>query len=255
MNRLFDARVADNIKIGSLFGLISLTPLYEIIPPQAGQFFMLEPAKGYDPLLKRPFSVFRHSDGILQFLYRIRGKGTRCISEFCKGDVLQLLGPLGNSYPLPSGDFIVLAGGIGIASLFSLLEQHPGKSHVYCGSRNREELLMLEDISRLAKEVCITTDDGSTGRAGLITEPLREFISSATFSGSPMPIYACGPNPMLKTLSEITGGKKVECHVSLEEVMACGVGACLGCVCKTKSGYSRICREGPVFRIEDIVWD
>jgi len=255
LSRLFDARVADNLKISGLFGLISLFPLSDICAPQAGQFFMLEAAKGYDPLLKRPLSIFRYNDGIIQFLYRIRGKGTKCISELRKDDVVQLLGPLGNCYPQPSGDFIVLAGGIGIASVFSLFEKYPGRAYVYCGSRNCEELLMLEDIKRLAKEVCVTTDDGSVCRAGLITEPFREFIESAAFSNNPLPIYACGPNPMLQVLSTIISDKKLECHVSLEEVMACGVGACLGCVCKTKSGYSRICKEGPVFKIEDIVWD
>jgi dihydroorotate dehydrogenase electron transfer subunit len=252
---LFDARVTDNGQIADLFGLISLTPLSDIYTPQAGQFFMLEAARGFEPLLKRPFSIFRYSDEGLQFLYRIRGKGTRCISKLRKDDVLQVLGPLGNTYPPPSGDFIVLAGGIGIASVYPLLERYPGRSYVYCGSRSCDELLMFDEIKRLSKEVCVTTDDGSFCRSGLITEPFREFIESAAFTGSPLPIYACGPTPMLKVLSDIIEENKLECYVSLEEVMACGVGACLGCVCKTTSGYRRICKEGPVFKIGDIVWE
>lgn len=255
MSKLFEARVEDNVRVAESVNLITLSPLSGVTAPGPGQFFMLSSGFGSDPLLKRPFSIFRTSNGNLQFLYRIRGKGTLCISNYKKGDIAQLLGPLGNSWPNPSGEFILLAGGIGIASVYSLLETYPQKAQVFCGYRNCDELLMLEDINRLAKKVSVTTDDGSYCRAGLITEPFREFIESAHFSENPAPVYACGPNPMLRELSVIIKGKKVTCYVSLEEVMACGVGACLGCVCKTSSGYTRICKEGPVFNIEDIVWE
>jgi dihydroorotate dehydrogenase electron transfer subunit len=220
-----------------------------------GQFFMLEAAKSYDPLLKRPFSLFRYRDGIIQFLYRIRGKGTKCISDLKMDSVLQMLGPLGNSYPAPAGDFIILSGGIGLASVFSLLDKYPGRAHIFCGARNCDELLMLDEAEKLAKELCVTTDDGTHCRKGLITEPLKEFIESDIFKKNPLPIYACGPAPMLKELSEIIAGKGLTCFVSLEEVMACGIGACLGCVTKTVTGYKRVCKEGPVFNIEEIIWD
>lgn len=255
MNRFFNARVEDNVRVSGLVNLITLTPLSEIRSPQEGQFFMLGAAAGNGPLLKRPFSVFRYREGRLQFLYRIRGKGTECISRYRQADIVQLIGPIGNSWPGPAADFVVVAGGIGIASVFSLIENHPGKAHVFCGARNCDDIFMSEDINKLAKDVSWTTDDASYCRSGLITEPLKEFMDSAAFKGNNLPIYACGPKPMLKTLADMIRGKKLVCHVSLEEVMACGVGACLGCVCKTSSGYTRICKEGPVFNIEDIVWE
>lgn len=254
MNRLFDARVIDNISVGSLFKIISVRPLSQMQTPEAGQFYMLEAGKTYDPLLKRPFSLFRYQDGVLQFLYRIRGKGTACMADIKAGEAVQLLGPLGNAYPVPEGDFIVMSGGIGIASLFSLLEKYPGRAHVYFGARSSDELLMLDEVMALAQDVFITTDDGSAGRKGLVTEPLKEFIESEEFIKSPLPIYTCGPNPMLKELARIIDGRGLTCYASLEEVMACGVGACLGCVTKTTIGYKRVCKEGPVFKLEDIVW-
>jgi dihydroorotate dehydrogenase electron transfer subunit len=197
---------------------------------------MLQTARTNDPLLKRPFSLFRYQEGILKFLYRIRGKGTECLAA------------------VKAGDFLVVSGGIGIASLFMLLEKYKQRANLFCGARNCDELLMLDAAKALAKDVCITTDDGTACRKGLITEPFKDFIESSPFVKNPLPIYSCGPIPMLRELAGIVAGRGLACYVSLEEVMACGVGACLGCVTKTTAGYKRVCKEGPVFRIEDIVW-
>ena len=112
----------------------------------------------------------------------------------------------------------------------------------------------MDEAKAFAKDVCITTDDGTVCRKGLVTEPLKDFIESAVFRNEPLPIYACGPTPMLRELARTVEGKDLTCYVSLEEVMACGVGACLGCVTSTTDGYKRVCKEGPVFRIEDIIW-
>ncbi len=246
--------MAENVRVNKFFRIISLQPLSGMLSPEPGQFFMLQAGKTNDPLLKRPLSLFRCRDGMLQFLYRIRGKGTVCLSEMRGGDVLQLLGPLGNGYPAPENDFIAVTGGIGIASLFPLLEKHPGKAYLFCGARNCDELLMLDEAKYFAKDVCATTDDGTVCRKGLITEPFMEFIDSDTFAGKPMPVYACGPVPMMREMAKIVEGRDMTCYISLEEVMACGLGACLGCVARTSSGYKRVCKEGPVFRIEDIIW-
>jgi dihydroorotate dehydrogenase electron transfer subunit len=114
---------------------------------------------------------------------------------------------------------------------------------------------MLDEARVLAKEVFLTTDDGSAYRKGLITGPLKEHIESAVFINKPLPIYTCGPIPMLKQIACILNGSGLNCSASLEEVMACGVGACLGCVVMTTSGYKRVCKEGPVFNIKDIIWE
>jgi dihydroorotate dehydrogenase electron transfer subunit len=238
-----------------MFSLITVEPLARIQEPREGQFFMLEAVKTYDPLLKRPFSMFLYREEKLQFLYRIRGKGTDCLSVLKKEDFIQLLGPLGNSYPEPEGDYIVAAGGIGIASVFSVINKYPGRAYLYFGARNRDELVMLDAVGKIAKEVHVTTDDGSFGRKGFVTESLREFMDSTAFAEAPVPVYACGPVPMLKEISGIIVNKGITCHASLEEVMACGIGACLGCVAKTRDGYKRVCKEGPVFNIRDIVWE
>lgn len=254
MKKLFEAQVAANVLVRGPFKILSLQPLSDIITPEPGQFFMLQTAKANDPFLKRPFSLFRYQGGLLQFLYRIRGKGTACLSDAKAGDILQLIGPLGKAYLPPEGDFIAVSGGIGIASLFMLLEKYKKKAYLFYGARNCDELLMLDEVKALAKDVCITTDDGTACSKGLITEPFKDFIASSSFMENPLPIYSCGPIPMLKELAAIVDGGGLTCYASLEEVMACGVGACLGCVTKTKTGYNRVCKEGPVFKIEDIVW-
>jgi dihydroorotate dehydrogenase electron transfer subunit len=254
LSRFFNATVVGNTSISSLFKIMSVRPLSEMNIPEAGQFFMLQTGRTHDPLLKRPFSLFRYQNGILQFLYRIRGKGTACMADIKAGETLQILGPLGNAYPVPAGDFMAVSGGIGIASLFSLLQKYPKKAYLFYGARNCDELLMLEEAKALAKDVCITTDDGTLGKKGLITGPLKEHIESAVFAKKPSPIYTCGQTPMLKETASILNGRGLSCFASLEEVMACGVGACLGCVVKTTSGHKRVCKEGPVFNIEDIVW-
>ena len=178
MNRLFDAQVVDNVLVNGPFKLLSVRPLSDIFIPEPGRFFMLQTARTNDPLLKRPFSLFRYQEGILKFLYRIRGKGTECLAAVKAGDIIQLLGPLGNAYPSPEGDFLVVSGGIGIASLFMLLEKYKQRANLFCGARNCDELLMLDAAKALAKDVCITTDDGTACRKGLITEPFKDFIES-----------------------------------------------------------------------------
>lgn len=268
MNRYFKAQVAGNISVNRQFKLLSIYPLSEIVIPQAGQFYMIQAGDTYDPLLKRPFSIFRQEDNTLQFLYRIRGKGTLYLSNVKKGDTLDLIGPLGNGYPVPKGDFIAVVGGIGIASLYALIEQHKNRAHAFYGARNKDELLMLNEVSKFSKKICITTDDGSAGKQGLITTPLKVFLRN-----NHLPIYTCGSMPMLKTIFNIIKDTELKCYASLEENMACGIGACLGCVVKARSesasggsgvrskdkknltAYKRICKEGPVFDLRDIVWE
>lgn len=222
---------------------------------------MLQTGSTFDPLLKRPFSIFYCSDKEISFLYRIRGKGTLSLSTLKRGDVINVIGPLGNGYLQPEDDFIAVAGGIGIASLYSLLKNNPKKAYLFYGARNRDELVMLDELKSLSKEMFITTDDGSEGKRGLITDVLKLFLKNES-KRRILSIYACGPNPMLKELHRIIKGVDVKCYVSLEEYMACGIGACIGCVIKVRTDvegqkwtYKRVCKEGPVFDIRDIVWE
>lgn len=253
MSKYFTAEITGNRFLNKYFKLLGLRSDEGPMLPEPGQFYMLQAGNTCDPLLKRPFSIFKQEENSLQFLYRVRGKGTRSLALMKEGDTLQVLGPLGNSYPLPEGDFIAVAGGIGLASLLPLLARCPAKAHFFYGARNRDELVMAVEAELLAKDMVIATDDGSAGRNGLITGALSDYLSSHPGT-SALPVYACGPAPMLKALHRVIAEKGMRCYVSLEEHMACGVGACLGCVVKTTSGYKRVCKEGPVFDMEDIVW-
>lgn len=261
-NKYFKADVTGNISLNKRFKLLSLSPLSIVKVPEPGQFYMLQAGDTYDPLLKRPFSVFGYEDNMLKFLYGIRGKGTQAISGLKSGDAINLIGPLGNSYPEPHGDFIAVAGGIGIASLLPFLERFKNKAYLFYGARNKDELIMINEARALSKEMFIATDDGSKGSKGLITEILKDSLFITHYS---LPIYACGPVPMMRALAQIIEGKDIKCYVSLEEHMACGVGACLGCAVKIRSQnteakiqtwtYKRVCKEGPVFGIEEIAWE
>lgn len=253
MSKYFTAEITGNRPLNKYFRLLGLRSAHGLMLPGPGQFYMLQAGNTSDPLLKRPFSVFKQDENSLQFLYRVRGKGTRSLALMNEGDTLQVLGPLGNSYPLPEKDFIAVAGGIGFASLLPLLARCPGKAHFFYGARNSDELVMAVEAELMARDMVVATDNGSAGRKGLITGALEDYLSS--HSGGPaLPVYACGPASMLKALRRIVAEKGMRCYVSLEEHMACGVGACLGCVVRTTSGYKRVCKEGPVFDMEDIVW-
>ncbi|MCX8030679.1 MAG: dihydroorotate dehydrogenase electron transfer subunit [Thermodesulfovibrionales bacterium] len=260
MNKFFPAKAIESVCIGKNFHFLRLTPLEEIILPIYGQFYMLQCGETYDPLLKRPFSIFDYDATYLEFLFRVKGKGTSLLSQTKKGQLVYLLGPLGNGYPQPPGDFIVVAGGIGIASLMPLLKFHQKRAILFYGARNSDELVMRDRVSEMAKHYYFSTDDGSIGQQGLITDLFFNFLDS-NGNLTNLPVYACGSTPMLKTLREITEKYHIICYASVEEYMACGIGACLGCVIKIKnyddiSGfqYSRVCKEGPVFALKDIFW-
>ena len=217
---------------------------------------MIEVNKGTDPLLKRAFSLFRKTDEGLQILYRVRGKGTGILRNMKEGTVLDMLGPLGNFYPMPPEDKtpLVIAGGIGIASVFSLVERLADRAIVFYGARTKDDLLMSKEVKDYAKEVIVSTDDGSAGLKGTAADALQTFLSSRSSSPSHFCIYACGPQPLLKSLSQIAKEYRIRAYVSMEEHMACGIGACLGCVVKTYEGYKRVCKEGPVMNAMEIVW-
>jgi dihydroorotate dehydrogenase electron transfer subunit len=167
---------------------------------------------------------------------------------------IQIIGPLGKGYPNPArGDTpLLIAGGIGVASLFPLAERLRGKICFMYGARCRNDLLFLDQMEGIGNELLTCTDDCSFGRGGKVTDILSSFLDSS--KNVPYVLYACGPKPMLSAVAEIAARKRMNGFVSLEENMACGFGACMGCAVKTIRGYKRVCKEGPVFPIEDIVW-
>lgn len=272
MSRYFKAKIADNIPLNKDYNLLTLLPQTNTIEAKPGQFYMIgcassietspEPSlcKGMsDPLLKRPFSLFRRTEKGFQILYRIKGRGTAIIRNMKPGSVVDVLGPLGNSYPMPSPQktAFILAGGLGIASVFFLAERivsSGGDARIYYGARTETDLLMVEDLRLTAGKLIISTDDGSCGEQGCVTDVFGAFLARYTDSGSAGVVYACGPQKMLEAVSGIARERGIEAYISVEERMACGIGACLGCVVRTVKGYKRVCREGPVFRAEEILW-
>lgn len=260
MPKYFPAEIVNNLPLDTHFNIIALRPLLETIEPNPGQFYMLQASDSLDPLLKRPLSIFDFRDDQLYFLFRKRGKGTNYLSRLKKGEIIRLIGPLGNGWPQPEGEFIAIAGGIGIASLMFLLKKYKDKGILFYGARNSKELLMLEEVSNLVKDYFISTDDGSLGHRCLVSELFVRVLESRHFDRN-LPLYCCGSTPMLKTFSKIVQENNLTCYVSVEEYMACGVGACLGCVIRLTNeneggfSYKTVCKDGPIFSLREILWD
>lgn len=261
LSRYFRAEIKENLPLNKNHNFLTLTNLGLMDEPLPGQFYMAEVNRGLDPLLKRAFSLFRRIPQGIQIMYRIHGKGTSLLRTMKEGTVISMLGPLGNGYPFPEDGQtpIVIAGGIGIASLFSLIEKLYGRAYIIYGARSKEELFLLDELKNMSKGLFVCTDDGTYGERGNVINLLCHFftVHDPRFTNSL--IYACGPKPMLQEVSRVASEQKIRTYLSLEEHMACGIGACLGCVVKTKSlsqnfKYQRVCKEGPVFNAEDIIW-
>ena len=256
MYRIFTAKVTDNIPLNRKNYLLTVEPLEQSIEPKPGQFYMIQTGNSLDPLLKRPFSYFRRSPGAIQFLYTVKGKGTAKMQALRAGSEMQVIGPLGTGYPVPGKGTtpLLIAGGIGIASLFSLAECCADKPYLIYGARCKNDILILNELEQLGCELVTCTDDCSFGKEGKVTDILTNFLSSPESKSTSYTIYACGPRPMLAAVSRIAMANRIRGFVSLEENMACGFGACLGCAVQTAKGYRRVCKEGPVFPLEEIVW-
>ncbi|MCD8324189.1 MAG: dihydroorotate dehydrogenase electron transfer subunit [Clostridiales bacterium] len=204
-------------------------------------------------LLPRPISICEIDRGrsAIRMVYRIAGKGTAEFSAKQKGDTIRVIGPLGNGYTLKKKKAFLIGGGIGIPPMLELAKQLDCEKQIILGYRD-SHLFLMEEFQRQGK-VYIATEDGSVGTKGNVLDAVREKGLSADI------IYACGPTPMLRALKEYAKETGAECYISLEERMACGIGACLACVCQSTEvdGHSnvhnkRICKEGPVFEAGEV---
>jgi len=193
----------------------------------------------------------------------VLGEGTEMLSRKKPGEDLDIIGPLGNGFEYRTAKHlpILVAGGMGIAPLIFLAEKlvelktkkAKRKTLVLLGARTKSQILCEKEFKNLGCEVRVATDDGSRGFKGKVTELLKKFLPLA-ISNKPLAIYACGPRPMLKEISQVSKKYKISAEISLEEHLACGIGACFGCVVKTKNGFQRVCKEGPVFNADKIIW-
>jgi len=211
-----------------------------------GQFFMLKTTDN-SFLLPRPISINDVNGNIVSFLYRIEGQGTKKISSLSKNDELQLFGPLGNGFDLDKlkGKVAIIGGGIGIAPLLYLCKLLGKKADVYLGYKDRENMYIIDEFKSFAGRCVIVTEDGSFGEKGFVTD----YVDYDEYDV----VVTCGPEIMMKRIANICKDKKIKCYVSLERRMACGIGACLGCTVKTKTGNKRACKEGPVFDSEELI--
>jgi dihydroorotate dehydrogenase electron transfer subunit len=256
LSRYFNSSIIENTPLNPDHNLLTLSLPAGITEPLPGQFYMVEVNKGNDPLLKRAFSLFRRTSEGFQLLYRIKGRGTSLLREMKKSSSVEILGPLGNHYPEPEpGQLpLVIAGGIGIASVFPFLEKYAGRAVLFYGARSRNEIFMLDELKKISREAIISTDDGSMGTKGNSVALLVRYLAENRADSFRHALYACGPHPMLRAVSGVAASENITAYISMEENMACGLGACLGCVVKTRAGYRRVCKEGPVFRSDEITW-
>ena len=252
---VFNKRVASNT---FFMGLRSSEIAAEARP---GQFVMLKVGRGMDPLLRRPFSICGiREENLILILYRIVGQGTRIMCNARVGESLSVLGPLGNGFEMPhKGDMpILVAGGMGIAPLIFLASiMEPGSFSFFAGFGSAKEVVATDEVGSSEVDLSISTDDGSAGHRGLVTELLENRLTG--FDGKTNPVlFACGPLPMLKEVAAISFDKDIPCQVSLEASMACGLGACQGCAIRRSSeqaiAYYNVCQDGPVFDVNVLDW-
>lgn len=219
---------------------------------KAGQFVSVYCNDG-TKLLPRPISIceINKEEKALRLVYRVAGGGTAEFSQMKAGETLRILGPLGNGFPLGEKSAFLIGGGIGIPPMLELAKELNCEKQIVVGYRNNE--LFLADELKKYGEVIVSTEDGSVGTKGNVLDAIRENGLKADV------IYACGPTPMLRALKQYAAENGIECWISMEERMACGIGACLACVCKSKDkdhhtnvNNKRICKEGPVFRAEEV---
>ena len=218
-----------------------------------GQFISIKLGDNSQPLLRRPFSIHGVCLNSIEILYEVLGEGTRLLSGQKKGDVLDVIGPLGNGFELVKQQSIIVAGGMGVAPLAFLAQKLKVAPLVIIGARAKDGILCEKEFKKLGCDVKIATDDGSAGFKGRVTDLLQDILRK-THNTKYITLYACGPKLMLREIARVCSGNKISGQLSLEAHMACGIGACLGCVVKTSDGFKRVCKDGPVFTSQEIIW-
>ena len=228
---------------------------------KSGQFLEIRVTDQVEPFLRRPISIYNldKESGILEFIFQVKGKGTKILAQKQEGELIDIIGPLGNGIFEYSKyqNLAIIGGGIGIFPLYELAKEAKldGKNvNTYLGFRNKEFVTLEEEFKNVSTNLCIATDDGSYGKNGFAINFLKEDIENGKIDS----IFACGPMPMLRAVKALATEKNIPCQVSLEEKMGCGIGVCLGCVVKTAESssespeYKHVCKAGPVFEAGEV---
>ncbi len=225
-----------------------------------GQFLEIKVSKGIVPFLKRPISIYNvdKQKEIVEFIFQVKGEGTKTLSETNIGEEIEIMGPLGNGTfeILKDKKVAILGGGIGVFPLYELAKNlKESEVNIYLGFRNKEMVVLENEFKNVSNHLIIATDDGSYGIHGFAIDELKKDLEEKQIDF----LYACGPLPMLKAIRELSIEKNIPCQISLEQRMACGLGVCLGCaVKKTKENledefaYSHVCKDGPVFDAREV---
>jgi len=232
-----------------------------------GQFVMVKASDKGNPLLRRPFSIHQTtSNGAIQLLIKVLGRGTGYLARQKNGDMLEVLGPLGQGFTLnnQATKVCVVGGGVGVAPLYFLVKEllrikSAAQIKVLLGSATAKELVGFnDDFANLGTIPLLATDDGTLGHHGFVTDLLPEEL----LEEDSCQVYACGPKPMMSKIAKLCAERNRPCQVSLETVMACGISACLGCTIKSSQAkmassgrpYLHVCKDGPVFNTGDVAW-
>jgi dihydroorotate dehydrogenase electron transfer subunit len=263
-----EARVIRNTRLSSDYNVITLAAPEIAAVTAPGQFVMVKPGRGHDPLLRRPFSVFEvlRSNGrveALTLLSKKIGVTTSMLFDAVEGDVISCLGPLGRPYAVvqPPTEAWMVAGGVGLAPFATLAEALVAagtRTTLFYGARSGKELFYLDWFRERGVRLVLSTEDGSAGERGRVTVPLERELQQA--ASNEVMVYACGPEPMLEAVAHLAQRYRRRSQVSVERVMGCGMGGCYSCVIPVrdvKGGqhYVRSCLGGPVFEGADLVWD
>lgn len=216
-----------------------------------GQFLEIRVADQIDPLLRRPISIYNIEGEIVEFVFQVKGKGTKILSTKKEGETIDILGPLGQGiFKFDNKKNIaIIGGGIGIFPLYELAKEakNTAKINMYLGFRSKDFVILEKEYKDISDKFTLTTDDGSYGEKGFAINYLEEDLKKEKIDG----IYACGPLPMLKAVQKLAKETNTPCQISLEERMGCGIGVCLGCAVKVNAGeetvYTHVCKAGPVF--------
>lgn len=250
-------QVLGNDRIAQGVGLMTLHAPHCAASVRPGQFVHVRLGRGTDAILRRPFSIHRAYGDRVEILYQILGTGTLRMAETPLGDTsFDLVGPLGHGWSAPDSlsHALIVTGGLGAAPLGMLAEQLAARGvavTVAMGAPTRERLVARDLYERVARRVELATDDGSAGEHGFVTVPAARLLAEETFDR----VYVCGPEPMQRAIASLAAQHGIPCEVSLERLMACGIGACLSCVVSTTEGLRRACVDGPVFDASEVVWD
>ncbi|MBW6499807.1 MAG: dihydroorotate dehydrogenase electron transfer subunit [Bacteroidales bacterium] len=252
--RIEDFKIVDNQRLNNDLFILELAGSSDLPELKPGQFVQAKVEGSPQTFLRRPFSIHDvdYARNTLKLLVQIAGRGTGVLSGLGKDDYLNLIYPLGNSFSLPGKEekLLLVGGGCGVAPLLFLgkyLKSNGNSPDILLGFRNRARIIEEAEYAKIGR-VYLTTEDGSEGEKGLVTD--HPVLSESEYDR----IFCCGPDAMMRAVAGYAATRGIECEVSLENLMACGIGACLCCVVATVNGNQCTCIDGPVFNINDLKW-